>query len=84
MDASEAYDLLVQAHTLLDMGKYEDSLAVYRKVVAQYPDRVDIWGNIGIALQRLGCLNEALDAYARTRAGAGFRTDLEQHRKYSP
>lgn len=65
-------DPKTRIHTLRDFGlafqhfsrgDYVQAVPVFRRVLAENPRMVDAWENLGIALQRLGRREEALEAY---------------------
>lgn len=55
-------------------GEYAEAVPIFRRLLAENPRMVDAWENLGIALQRLGRREEALEAYRegmRVSGGVG-------------
>jgi predicted negative regulator of RcsB-dependent stress response len=62
---SGASDALRAAVVLEDAGKYADAAHAYRTVLAQYPDSVLAWTNLGNAEMQLGNRTAAEDAFRK-------------------
>jgi len=64
----EATELNSRAQLLDSLGKFGESVPLYRKAVELYPEFVVAWYNLGIALGRLPENQEAVDALSRAIA----------------
>lgn len=57
-----------EAEKLIDQKRFEMALPLLRSAVARHPDNVDIHNALGLALRKLGRLDESHDHYARALA----------------
>ncbi len=56
----------LKAAALNRIGEYEQSLAIYAEVLAEYPKQAKVWMSYGHSLKTAGRQAECVDAYRRT------------------
>ena len=68
---------------LLEMGRLEEALLVFRKVLAAEGNSPAICFNLGLTLSKLGRHREALDYYERAQAGGLNSVELLNNKGFS-
>jgi arylsulfatase A-like enzyme/cytochrome c-type biogenesis protein CcmH/NrfG len=56
---------------LFAQGRYADAVPAFRRLVAASPKMADAWENLGVALEKLGRRDEALEAYEHAMDASG-------------
>ena len=72
---SDEGEQLAEAHQLLQQGKANESAALLRDIIKQYPNSPDAHNHLGAALQSLGANEEALQFHDRALALAPHLPD---------
>ena len=69
-DPADAAYRNLQAACLGMLGEYDQAIAIYQGLLADYPNHPQIWLNLGHALRTVGRRAEAIEAYSRSVAQA--------------
>ena len=60
--------MMARGNALLEAGKSEQAIAVYRSIIAAQPNSPGAWSNIGTVLVNLGQLEEGIKAHRKSVA----------------